>query len=414
MLRNSLLAVLFVFATMFASAQVLSPSEMSDDGMRVLQDKYFDQLKAFGDEARGHNFPFQFSFSRIVDVAQPEQAAVDQRSIHFDHYDGRVDLVITGNYFASYSDKLMDYNHRVRQDFSDVVLPLLRMVVPRLAGAGDFQGYAFEISHHLRGRMMGVGAERAENLVFVFPKSVAERLVQATTVDQRQAAVLDAQLLVDGEPFTMWLTGDPPKGDEHPRKLSKPVAAEVATLQPVAMAQPIDPTVNPKLLGLPTPPPRIVNAEMLGNLAVEYDAGISRMLKELDSQAHFVSYAPPNFIAFHNGAYLQLGLQTPLDASLTGSSRYKLAALAFDEHIAHLVRPTLAYFPGDLHFDGIDFSTTVKTSTSPSAESVEFVLPLRALRCYADFSCTGQQLLDSGFVLINGDRVELDLEVAER
>ncbi|HKR30356.1 MAG TPA: hypothetical protein VJT08_07755 [Terriglobales bacterium] len=414
MLRNSLIALLLVFITMSASAQVLSPSEMSDDGMRVLQDKYFDQLKAFGAEARAHKFPYQFSFSRVVDVAQPEQGAVDQRSIHFDRYDGRVDLVITGNYFASYSEKLMDYNHRVRQDFSDVVLPLLNMVVPRLAGAGDFQGYAFEVSHHLRGRALGIGAERAENLVFIFPKNAAERLVQATTNDQRQAAVLDAQVLVDGEPFTMWLTGDPPKGDEHPRKLIKPAASEVATLQPVAMTQPIDPTVNPKLLGLPTPPPRIVNAEMLGNLAVQYDADISRMLKELDSQAHFVSYAPPNFIAFHNGAYLQVGLQTPLDASLAGSSRYKLAALAFDEHIAHLVRATLAYFPGNVEFDGIDFSTTIKTSVSPSAESVEFVLPVKALRCYADYSCTGQQLLDSGFVLINGDRVQLDLQVAEK
>jgi hypothetical protein len=36
------------------------------------------------------------------------------------------------------------------------------------------------------------------------------------------------------------------------------------------------------------------------------------------------------------------------------------------------------------------------------------------LHCYAQFDCTGQQIVNSGFVLINGERVTLDLEGAER
>lgn len=35
------------------------------------------------------------------------------------------------------------------------------------------------------------------------------------------------------------------------------------------------------------------------------------------------------------------------------------------------------------------------------------------LRNYQQFDVTGQQLLDSGFVLINGERVSLDLQIAE-
>ena len=78
----------------------------------------------------------------------------------------------------------------------------------------------------------------------------------------------------------------------------------------------------------------------------------------------------------------------------------------------------MAYFKGDLDFDGIAFSTTIhQADKSPSTqgnEAVEFFLPTAALRCYETYDCTGQQLLiDQGSVLINGERVSLDLQTAE-
>lgn len=409
------MTVVLMAAAVAAGAQVLSPGEIGDNVPRALQEKYFDQLKQFAADARAHKFPYPFFFSRVLDVEQSKQAAVDQRSLRFDTYNHQVVLEITGNYFVSYSARTMDYNHRVRQDFNDVVLPLLKLAASRFAQAEGFEAYALEISHHVRGKVIGVTAERAENVVFIFPRGAVERLVKAATPEQQQAAVLDGQILVDGEPFTMWLTGDPPKGSERPHAAEKPRRTEVASLQPtVGAADPVEPTVNPKLLGIEEPPPRIVTDKTLGSLIVEYDATITRLTRELGVQAHFVSYAPPGFISFRNGAYLQLPVSTPLDPSVAGSSRYKLAALAFDDHIAHLVRPVLAYFPKTTDFDGIDFSTTVKISTSPSPLAVEFIMPATALRCYANYGCTGQQLLNAGFVLVNGDRVSLDLETAEK
>ncbi len=417
MRKISVVLISFVIATSITvSAQVLSPSEIGDDTQRALQEKYFEQLKQFGAEARAHKYPYAFYFSRVLDIQQPQQAAVDQRAIRFDSYNRQVVLEVTGNYFASYSSQLMDYNHRVRQSFEDVVLPLLKMEVRRFATAEGFQAYAFEISHHVRHKVIGVESETMENVVFVFPRNAAERLVKATTPDQQQAAVLDSQVLVDGGPFSMWLTGEPPKGSERPRKIEKKKERiEVASLKPIVGASdPIEPTVNPKLLGIAEPPPRIVTDKTLGALQVEHDATINRLVRELDAEAHFVSYAPPSFIAFRNRTYLQLAVNTPLASSLGGSSRYKLAALAFDEHISHLVRPVVAYFPKDADFDGIDFSTSVKLSTSVSPLAVEFILPTPALRCYASYECTGQQLLNSGIVLMNGDRVTLELQIAEK
>jgi hypothetical protein len=49
-------------------------------------------------------------------------------------------------------------------------------------------------------------------------------------------------------------------------------------------------------------------------------------------------------------------------------------------------------------------------------EAVKFIFPLslfRLMRCLASYDCTGQQLLDSATVVINGERSALDLQVAE-
>jgi hypothetical protein len=138
------------------------------------------------------------------------------------------------------------------------------------------------------------------------------------------------------------------------------------------------------------------------------------MTKDLEPQAHFVSYAAPTFVAFRQGTYLELSLNTDLPETAAGS-RYKLAAFAFDEHISHLVRPILAYFKSEPAFDGIGFSTTPRLpgKSANGSEAVEFFFPFSALRCYEKYDCSGQQLLDAGTVLINGERVSLDLQIAE-
>ena len=118
--------------------------------------------------------------------------------------------------------------------------------------------------------------------------------------------------------------------------------------------------------------------------------------------------------------FLELSLNTPLNEAAAGS-RYRLAAMAFDDHIAHLLRPVLNYFKldpkQDPKFDGIAYSTTIhissKNQAATGSEAVEFFFPLETLRCYETYDCTGQQLIDAGTVLINGERVSLDLQIAE-
>ena len=69
---------------------------------------------------------------------------------------------------------------------------------------------------------------------------------------------------------------------------------------------------------------------------------------------------------------------------------------------------------GENDFDGVDFSAVIHLkSGDPRTESAEFFFPFRTMRCFASYDCTGQQLIDSGTVVINGERSALDLQVAE-
>ena len=78
-----------------------------------------------------------------------------------------------------------------------------------------------------------------------------------------------------------------------------------------------------------------------------------------------------------------------------------------------LTAAVLNYFPQDADFDGIVFSSMIHVADGSSPEAVEFFLPFRVMRCFASYDCTGQQLLDSGTIVINGERAALDLQIAE-
>jgi hypothetical protein len=103
---------------------------------------------------------------------------------------------------------------------------------------------------------------------------------------------------------------------------------------------------------------------------------------------------------------------TTLAASDAGS-QYRLAALAFDRHLSHLIRSVLPYIKDALGFEGLDFRTTVSAGSSSTPDTVEFLFPMAELQRYENYDITGQQLLNAGFVLINGQRVGLDLQTGE-
>jgi hypothetical protein len=266
----------------------------------------------------------------------------------------------------------------------------------------------------------GVSTEYAENVALILPRLAAQRLISAATPGEQQAALMQGLLFVDGKAVAGWSRGNAQMmADSRPQMLplrvdAKPTVGASVIASPVLQAAPS---------GAPSAPPAIiasgaqpgVGPEILRKQQSANQETLDRLVRELDKDAHFVSYAPPTFIEFHKGAYLELSITTALRETVPGS-QYRMAALAFDEHVAHLIRPVLATFKTRPDFDGVDFSTSVRLAgaAGTSAEAVEFILPAAALLCYERYDCTGQQPINLGFVLINGERVSLDLQSGER
>ncbi len=426
--RNSLsLLVLLTALAGMTGAQTLTPAEIKNPAMRALQEKHFQQLQRVGDEIHAHVFPFAFYLSRVLDLELAQQERADQRSLRFDVYNGMTVVELTGNYFASYPGDATEKNHRVLRTFSDVILPILEIAVPALKDIPEVDGFALEISHQVRGKAMGMSREHPENLVMILNRDAAVRLVSARNDRDRQAAILEGQTFLNAEPFVFYLSdeaaqavSDESKALTEPGKNpGGPAANPWGQAKRMSSSQHAVPRETS-----PAAAPRDTSKEALAAIQTSLQSTIEKIVKEVNPQANFVSYAPPAVVAFRKNAYLEFSIDSKLPPAAT-SSRYKLAALAFDDHIAHLIRPILAYFQGgDVEIDGIGFSTNIhpgtaanqpggKPTVGEATEAVEFFLPLDSLRCYQNYDCTGQQLIEAGAVLINGERVSLDLQTAE-
>lgn len=409
------LLVVVLGAVLSLQGQVITPVELLDPKTQHLQQRHLQTLMAIGAEIEAHKFPYPFYFSRVLDVDLAKMQLADQRSIRFDTYKGQTVLEITGNYYAAYSADRMDSYARLKETFERVVLPILQAEVPHFPDDSEFSAFAIEVSHHVRQKMMGVSSEQPENITVIIPVPVAQKLVDAKNDDAKQAAVLDAQVFLNGQPYSLWLQEGAPS-EEWKEKFAPLPAANKQSAgtanAPASKTPSNNPTVSAKLMRTSATPMTIFSPQSLAILQHQNQDAIDRLVKGLDDQAHFIAYAVPTFIGFRQGAYLQLSFRTVLEAP-PGVSRYKLAALAFDEHVSHLIRPLLDYFPQEVDFDGVDFSSTIRVSDGSQAESVEFFFPFRVMRCLSTYDCTGQQLLDSGTIVINGERSALDLQIAE-
>jgi len=399
------------------SAQVISPPEIRDPQMRELQQKHLADLRAAANAISSHSFPYRLYFGRTLDLDETEQPRRDQRSIRFDKFRDLTVVEITANYYASYSAELMQQGDRARRTLDDVVVPMLKAVIPAVISEEKVQGFAIEIAHHVRKKVLSVSTENPENVAFILPRAAALRLIAATSPGEQEAALMEGLLFVNRDRLDGW---GPRNGEivaeteaaPAPRRVDAKPAIEAEALPVIITPLPPEPQKTPAPVVAAVQPE--VSRDGISKLQSAHQESLDRLVRELDKEAHFVSYAPPAFIQFRKGAYVQLSITTTLQEK-EGGSQYRLAALAFDEHIAHLIRPVLASLKTRPDFDGIDFSTSVRLAgvSGGGAVAVEFVFPTNALVAYQDYDCTGQQLINLGFVLINGERVSLDLQSAE-
>ncbi len=223
-------------------AQVITPMELPDPSAQHLQQRHLQTLMAIGTEIEAHKFPYPFYFSRTLDIDLTKVQVADQRSIRFDIYKGQTVLEITGNYYAAYSADRMDSYARLKETFQAVVMPILQAEVPHFPDDSEFSAFAVEVSHHVRQKVMGISSEQPENITVLIPVPVAQKLIDAKNDDQKQAAILDAHIFLNGQAYALWLQEGAPS-EEWKERYTPPL---VAKSPPVAVANNV-PSNNPSV-----------------------------------------------------------------------------------------------------------------------------------------------------------------------
>src|SRR5579863_781961 len=231
--RIALIATLVACARILP-AQVVASVELTDPALRALQQQSFTDLKTVGQNITNYSFNFPFYLSRKLDIDEKVQKRTDQHSIRFESYNGSTVIAISGNYYGAYASDKFNEEQRARQTFQDVVVPILKAVVPTFQGNSAVQGYAVEVSHHVISKTMGMPIERPENLLIYLPQAAAVKLVAAQNNFALQGALLDADVLLNAKQLSIWLTDEIGK----PVIVSAPPSPAPATPTLIAVSTP--------------------------------------------------------------------------------------------------------------------------------------------------------------------------------
>ena len=424
-----------------ASGQV-SPEEILNPDLKALEQTYFPQLKSINQEIAKTKFPFSFYLSRYVGLDPARQAEADSRGLEFVRFQDRAILKITGNYNAAYDALRMNENERAAATFRAVVLPVLNIATAVLPEDLACDGIGFEISYHTRTNDRSYDFEGKEILVVVLDRADAWVMSHAASDAERQEILNRSKVFVSGKDFGLSLTErDPLNVQALPRSipakpdatstarsatlasrssLLKPVMAppSAASSVPLAAESPTPATTAnpsaPATVDPPAAPPAITQAEA-DRLEEKYHSQLAALAKEGVAKFHFVDYAPPAFVVFHEQLALQVTFKNSLAFGPAKGSIYKRAAQSFDLFLAPRLKDLVERISDDVEFQLFDFSVLNKLSPTAkeTSEAIEFICPRNAVKQFVNAEITNQQLLDQSVVLVNGVRIALNLQLVE-
>ena len=440
--KKTLLALpLLVFCAMTGSAQV-SPSEVLNPDLKALEQTYFQQLIGINQSIAKIKSPFAFYLSRYVGLDPAKQAEADSRGLEFVRFADRVILKVSGNYNAAYDTLHLTQNERARATFRSVILPILQAVTAALPEDLACDGIGFEIAHHTR----SYDFEGKETLVVVFDRADAWAMSRASGDSERQEILNRSKVFVSGVDYGLSLNErDPLNVQTLPRSIpAKPDATSSARSSTLTSHSVLLKPVNPSAAPPPSAPPAVpVAAESAPAAAAakpassraadpspetpaptqadadrldeKYQSQLHALAKEGAAKFHFVAYAPPAFVLFHNQLALEITLRNSLQFGPAKGSIYKRAAESFDLFLAPLLKDLSERISPDVEFELFDFSVLNRLSPTAkeTSEAVEFICPRAGLKKFVNAEITNQQLLDESIVLVNGVRIALNLQLVE-
>ena len=445
--KKTLLALpLLAFCAIPGSAQV-SPTEILNPDLKALEQTYFQQLIGIKQSIAKIKFPFPFYVSRYVGLDPAKQAEADSRGLEFVRFADQAILKVSGNYNAAYDTLRLTQNERATATFRSVILPILQVLAAALPEDLACDGIGFEIAHHTRTKDRSYDFEGKETLVVVFDRAGAWAMSRASSDSERQEILNRSKVFVSGVDYGLSLNerdplnvqtllrAVPAKPDATSSARSSSLTSHSVLLKPVNPSAVAPPSAPPSVPvpaesasapaasakpGLPpaadpspeTPAPTEAEADRLDE---KYQSQLSALAKEGAAKFHFVAYAPPTFVLFHDHIALEMTLRNSLQFAPAKGSIYKRAAESFDLFLAPLLKDISERVSPDVEFQLFDFAVLNKLSPTAkgTSEAVEFVCPRAALKKFVNAEITNQQLLDESIVLVNGVRIALNLQLVE-
>jgi hypothetical protein len=433
-----------------ARAQV-SPAEIVNPQLKRAEQAHFQQLIALNRAISAAKFPFSFVLTRFAGLDPKQQAGADKRGLEFIHFDHRVVLKISGNYNAAFNAHMLTPNQRANRVLDDVIVPILHLLPQYLSPQADFEGVGFEISFHARTDTPSYSYEGDEVLTVVFNQADAFQFAKTTQTSERQEMLNRSRVYLDGKSFGLMLGMEhsvpaeelqqeaeappaPPTVPAPPSPApaaSAPPSPEAAPAPAVAASQSALNREAPTGLQLPSSQPATAAGPPQGRVLVlaasaatpadadalqkKYQAQLQALDQTGRAHDYFVDYAPPSFAVFHQRVYLQLTMRNPAVFDPHATSIYKRAAQSFDLFLAPRLKSLLARVPDDPAIAGLDVTVLSEFAAhaTSSSEAIEYILPLAALRQFADADITNQNLMNQSVVLVNGVRIALDLQKVE-
>lgn len=441
--KTLLLLPLLAFCAMPGSAQV-SPTEILGPDLKALEQTYFQQLIGINQSVAKIKFPFPFYLSRYVGLDPAKQAEADSRGLEFVRFADRAILKVTGNYNAAYDTLRLTQNERAATTFRSVILPILQAVAAALPEDLACDGIGFEIAHHTRTNDRSYDFEGKETLVVVFDRADAWAMSRASGDAERQEILNRSKVFVSGVDYGLSLDerdplnvqtlprSTPAKPDATSSARSSTLTSHSVLLKPADPAPPSAPPAvpvaaesapaaeagaKPSLPRAADPSPETPAATQADadRLAEKYQSELSALAKEGAAKFHFVAYAPPTFVLFHDKIALEMTLRNSLEFAPAKGSIYRRAAESFDLFLAPLLKDISERISQDVEFQLFDFSVLnkLRPTAKQTSEAVEFICPRAALKKFVNAEITNQQLLDESIVLVNGVRIALNLQLVE-
>jgi hypothetical protein len=404
--------LLLLFGSARSSAQV-SPAEIRNPQLKALEQAHLTKLIAINRTIPLLTYAFPFSPNRYVGLDNKTQTAVDGRGLEFVNFHDQVVLKVTGNYAAAFDADRLTANQRSSRVFNDVVYQILEVLPGYFKVSDSFDAVGFEIGYHVRRKAPHYEYEGKEILVAVLSKADALRYAKAPTDSERQELLNRSEIFLNGKPFGLALSGSEPLDVATlQRSVKRPATAATNSGRTGEDTSATSESTSVQIPDRAAPVRTQADAE---RLEAKYKSQLETLAAAGLANYHFVQYAAPSFAVFRNQIVLQLTLRNPNTFDKEATSIYKRAARSFDLFLAPQLKSILERVPEDAELGGLDI-TIINDLTSPtghSSEALEFVCPVKGLRKFANADITNQDLINQSVVLVNGVRINLNLQQVE-